>query len=546
MPTTFTAPAATPESSVDAELPIETSAPMMTSSNLQTTKVQHEDDLPKETHKSTNDPTSDPGSSNIASSSAKDIQEPTLAAPKPDHNTQADHSEGVAAIASMLLSQGAQASGVGSEQAVSATDPTNGVPEATSVAIELHTDTQAASQSVAAIASMLLSQGAQTSDASGEQLVSIEAGQEPTTGQRLNGGIETESSDLSVETSTVNHGTMATSATGGVIAGSTSVAHADPLLDSSSGRSSVAKGVQSGSTNVGVLPSVIGADIMPGGTVATTDPHAIGIEDATALFTLDPLEHIPTTGASVVVAGETLTAVQSGADVLIAGTQLTVGQVATIANTRISVAKDGIVIGSSTASFHELLGSTGNDIHTTTAGDTEPFTSDIAHQTHAAGRLIKTLSEGGPAATIHGQVVTNGPDGVSLIDPAGTAISISAMGSAYPVIIIDGTTYTASAVSGDPSAVILQAQTSSIHDLDGTTADQNPPTISTQTSIAGSSSKASDGTSESASFTSDGGSDSAQQGTAAPVEESFASDFRHASWSPLALVVVLLSALSYI
>jgi hypothetical protein len=179
-----------------------------------------------------------------------------------------------------------------------------------------------------------------------------------------------------------------------------------------------------------------------------------------------------TVGADIIINGETMTALKAGADIDLAWQLLTMGQVTTILGSRISVASDGVVVGTSTAAFHDMGGSTATAGAAVTMHGTVYSASTLVGQPDAVLLAGQTLLEGGNAVTINGQVITNGPNGVSAVEPTSSATVTSANGPAETVLTIDGTAYTASPIPGKSGAFVLQGQTLSVGGSDATIADQ--------------------------------------------------------------------------
>lgn len=598
MPSTFTAPAATPQSSVDSGLPVETSALKTTSARPQVTESRHTENTSHGTHKSnvqgpSDDSTMDTKSVVDPTSSTNNLQKHTTTATGPDANTGAEHSNGVSLIASMLFSQSTRASDSNVPQALSTSGLANGTPHSTESVPDPGADTPAdSSKGAAAIASIFLSQGAQASSVSVEPAASTMADQDGPSAQTAHAGGDLQASKAAIEGQTTSGSS------------DDSIGNGDPGFTMGTATTNHANEVSSSAES----------SIRPHDIASVTDAQTTSVGDATVLFTLDNSDPTTITGAKLVIAAETLTAIQDGTHVFIAGTRLTVGQVTTIANTHISVANSVVVVGSSTASFHNIVDPAVEPGSKTTVDDIVHSNSGMVYQAHKTlspdltlskygsavtihGQVITngpsgisivsptrsiatvsatgladpmividsttykarsitgnanavvlqaqtpdpTLSQGGPAATIHGQVVTNGPSGLSMMDPAGTILLTSASGLADPVIVIDGATYQASPISGDLSAIVLQAQPSSSLDSDVTAAaDHSHPKGSKLDAAADPTAKASDSTSESAPLTSVRGSESSQQATAAPTEESSARGQKHGSWDfPMVLAVLL-------
>jgi len=251
-----------------------------------------------------------------------------------------------------------------------------------------------------------------------------------------------------------------------------------------------------------------------------------------------------TAGASAIINGEALTALRYGADVILAGRLLTLGQVTTISGSRISVASDGVVIGSSTAAFSAMDGTTANAGIAVAIDGTVYSASTITSQPNALLFAGQTLREGGTAATINGQVLTNGPNGISFVKP--TASAKSAAHLAETVIIIDGTAYTVTPVAGASGAVVLQGHTLYIGGSDMTIADHLITKGSNGISVASATSSSSAATSESPSSTEVSDSSTTQQSSSVPSDESAASVLSYGlGMNALSLVVLFAIAMSF-
>jgi hypothetical protein len=202
--------------------------------------------------------------------------------------------------------------------------------------------------------------------------------------------------------------------------------------------------------------------------------------------------------------------------------KLTLGQVTTIAGTRISVASNGVVVGSSTATFHELESSTANAGTAFTIDGKVYSASPVAGQPGVVLLDGQTLSRGGVAATVDGQMITNGPNGLSIIKPTASAAVTSATNLAENLLVIDGITYTATPVSGKPGVVVLQSHTLSVGGTAVMIADRLVTEGSNGISIVGSTSLSSDATSATPSSAEVAESSETQQGASTPSEESSA------------------------
>jgi hypothetical protein len=135
----------------------------------------------------------------------------------------------------------------------------------------------------------------------------------------------------------------------------------------------------------------------------------------------------------------------------------------------------------------------------------------------------QTLRQGGPAATIDGQVITNGLNGVSVIQPTASAELASATNSAETLLVIDGTTYTATPVSGESGVYVLQGQTLSVGGSAVTVAGHMITEGSNGISVVSSTSPSLDAKSKSPSSTEVSGASATEESASTSSEESSAS-----------------------
>lgn len=216
-----------------------------------------------------------------------------------------------------------------------------------------------------------------------------------------------------------------------------------------------------GTLNINGVPAAVGDMITTNGDVLTIGTHAIKAQGTTVGLPNERPE-AATAGADVNIAHGKITLLKDGDGVLIAGTKLTPGQVTTIAGTRISIASNGVVVGYSTATFHELVGSTASAGTAITIDGKVYSASTMSGQPDVVLLAGQTLREGGPAVTIDGQVITNGPNGISIVKPTAPATITSATNLADNVLVIDDTTYTATPVPGKSGVVVLEGKTLSV------------------------------------------------------------------------------------
>ncbi|KAI9686756.1 MAG: hypothetical protein M1822_002815 [Bathelium mastoideum] len=136
----------------------------------------------------------------------------------------------------------------------------------------------------------------------------------------------------------------------------------------------------------------------------------------------------PTTSAAIITIGsETHTVASGGALILSSATLVPGGPAATVAGQIVSVASDGVAVGSSTASYLQPLAGASQ------AQPTAVVTIGSQAHTIAAGGSLDlgsaTLVEGGSIATVSGQIVSVAPQGV-IVGSKTVAYSASPMASA--------------------------------------------------------------------------------------------------------------------
>jgi hypothetical protein len=470
-----------------------------------------------------------------------------------DAGTQPEPSKGVAAIVSMLLPQDSQVSEI--------TDyPTSQIGHGIVITAGSEVHTALNSQGSLVLDGTPLASG-QASIISG-QTISAEsgtvfvngipqqpsvlkrpstvhgtftvAGQAHTAVQQTSGVVEIDGESYTYGAVTTVGGSRLTVASEGLVVGTAVIPYAELPAKNSQGAVATINGhtynfeSQSGSIRINGVPASVGDKITTNGEVLTVGSHAIIVGGTTiSLAGGQPVNPTATANANIVVAGETITAVKGGNDVVVAGTKLTVGQIATIAGTRVSVASDGIVVGSSTATFSPVGSFTAKGGNAVTVDGTIYLASTMAGHSDAVLIAGQTLSNGGPAATVHGQVITKGLNGVSVVDPSEAATGSSSHDQAESVVTIDGTAYTAVPIPGRSGAVVLQGQTLSIGGSAVTVADHLITEGSNGVSVAVSTSSISDGDPKSIASKNVAGSSTAQQIPTGSSEESSASNLKH-------------------
>lgn len=288
-------------------------------------------------------------------------------------------------------------------------------------------------------------------------------------------------------------------------------------------------------------PASAGDKITINGDVLTIGSHEIGFQGTT--ITLPdgrPKVATATAGVNMIIGQETIEALKDGSDVLIAGNRLTQGQITTMAGTRLSVASNGVVVGSSTAEFHPMDGASANAGTAITIDGTVYSASTMAGQPHVAFLAGQTLWEGGSAVTIDGQVITNGPDGVSIVKPTAPATVPSATLSAEDSLVIDGAIYTATPVSGKSGVVVLQGQTLSVGRPAVTIAGHSITEGSNGLSVVGFTSMSSDAKSKPPSSTKASESPANTDSESTPSEESSTSIRNYGSGNNAMGLIILL------
>jgi hypothetical protein len=481
--------------------------------------------------------------------------------------TQPEPSKGVSAIVSMFLPQGSQAFGIVDDPHKGPEDldptPQKGQGIVVTAGSEVHT--VLSSQGSIVFDGTLLANGKATAVAG--QTISVEsgtvilngvpqlpsnlestphgiftiAGQGHTAVQQTNGVVEIDGESYTLGAVTAVDGSKVTVASEGLIVGATTIPYAELPAKNAQGAVFTVNGHtydvdnQSGPVRINGVPASVGDKITTNGEVLTVGAHAINVGGTTiSLAGARPVDPTATAAAKIIIAEETMTAVKDGNDVVVAGTTLTLGQIATIAGTRISVASDGIVVGSSTARFSQVDSFTAKNDGAVTVDGTIYLASTISHHSDAVLIAGQTLFNGGPAATVHGQVITKGSNGISVVDPT---TGSSSHGQAESVVTIDGTAYTAVPVPGRSGAVVLQGQTLSIGGSAVTVSGHLFTEGSSGIAVASSTSSPSDGTSGSIASKNIAGSSATEQSPTASSEESSALNRRHG------LAVTLLGAM---
>lgn len=393
------------------------------------------------------------------------------------------------------------------------------------------------------------------------------AGEQHTAVRQANGVVEIDGESYAIGAVATVDGSPVTFIPEGLIVGPTLVPFAESPASNKQGAVFSFNGhtysvdSQSGSLLVNGAPASVGQKITTNGDVFTVGSHAINVEGTTIPFAGgQPAEPTPTAYADIVISGKTIAALKDGDHVLLSGTTLTMGQVTTISGTQVSVASNRIVVGSSTAAFHQVASSSAKASDAVTVDGTVYPVSTMADPSDAviAGN---TLSRGGPAATIHGQVITKGSDGVSVVDSRASPTTDAAVHGLDSVVIIDGTAYTATPVSGKSGAVALKGETLSIGGPGATIAGHYitqgrggisivDPTSSASSSISTSSasgsisgSTASSSSSGSSSSTDPAESSMVQESSMVPSDESSAASLEYGSGATrvwMALTVLLL------
>ena len=192
----------------------------------------------------------------------------------------------------------------------------------------------------------------------------------------------------------------------------------------------------------------VSRQVSPGGTNGQQAPPQVGGQQA----------FVGQSGVVFSAGSQAYTAVQNGDAILVAGSSLSVGGSAVTINSKvISMATSGLVVGQDTVAFSSIS----PDPSSGKQGIVIPGGSLTAFQSN--GKIIigsSTLSVGGLAATINGQVISAASSGLVL---AGSTIPLSAVKTlpspAKAVVTLGNQVYTA--VSG--SIVTLRSVSLSLY-----------------------------------------------------------------------------------
>jgi len=579
--------AATPQPIVDSGLPVETSPPITTPAKPSTTQSKHKQDS---THPSSTTGSHDleneissiaPAVKGTKLESADDTMAPV--ATKTIANGHSAPWDGVAAVVSMFLPKGSRLPNAAEGHGLPPKDPTSAINHGVVISAGSTIHTALSNQGSVFLDGTPLVDG-QATIISG-QTISAKSGtvfvnsvpqqpsmleQRPTlrgpstvAGQGHGGSHQI---DTIIQADGENSNLGVVTAVDGSIAAESQGAKDDAAESPNQGKHDTVFTVnghtysaesKSGLLYVNDAPASVGDKITINGDVLTIGPYAINFQGTTIAV---PYGHpamatataTAAAGADIVIAQEKVTALKDGVDVLIAGTKLTLGQVTTIAGTRVSVASNGVLVGtrtavfhdlystSDTAAFHEMDGSAANTGTAIILDGTVYSVSTMAGQPDAVLLADQILLVGGTAATINGQVITNGPNGLSIVKPTASATVISATNLAGTLLIIDGTTYTATPIPGKSGAVVLQGQTLFIGGPAVTIANHLITEASNGISVVGSTSLSSNITSKSPSSTEVSQSSTRQESASTPSEESSASVRSHGGGSHVLSFVILL------
>lgn len=629
--TTTKSPEADPKPTVDSGLPTKTSPPVTSNPKPQTEQSDHTTQPKASTLDPKHDPTAGPDSTRPEGSSADEVQDP--AATRSHADTQLGSSEGVAAILSMLLTKGNTATD-SAPQVTPESDPEShgGQGAAIIVGSDVHTvltsqgkvaidgttlaDGQATvidGQTISAISGTSIVNGALQPDPPIKQAptplgVLTVAGQEHSVIQDANGNVQIDGESFTVGAVTAVDGTKVTVASEGVLLGATVIPYAQPPDQGVQGAIFTVNGhaytveQQSGSIRINGAPASTGDVVTINGDVLTIGSNVISVESTTIPLTGGQTAETPaSTAANIVIASKTMSAVKDGDDVLVDGTRLTLGQVATLAGTKVSIASDEIVVGTSTASFYETGGSMAglNDFvtidgqvysasklpgqsgaalladHTLSQGGSaatidgevvtygshgfstieSPASVTVNDKVYTATPLPglsdavllagHTLSRGGPAATIDSEVISYGSHGISVVASAGSATATPTYDPVESIITIDGTAYTATPVQGRSGVVVLDGQTLSVGGSGVTIASHLVTKGSNGISLVDGTMSASDGAGStrptSTIDTAESYTSAAQQSSATPDKESSGSYKVACGFDLLALTVAMTS-----
>jgi hypothetical protein len=155
-------------------------------------------------------------------------------------------------------------------------------------------------------------------------------------------------------------------------------------------------------------------------------------------------------GLVVSVSSEVHAVLASQGGIVIDETRLADGQTTVIsgaiAGTELSVVGDGIVVGSSTATVHEARSSATKFGTAVTVNGDVYLASALPEQNNVMLVDGHTLSTDGAAATIHGQVIAYGSEGLSIL-------------SSIASVTVDSEMYSASALPDQNDAMIVDGHT---------------------------------------------------------------------------------------
>lgn len=173
-------------------------------------------------------------------------------------------------------------------------------------------------------------------------------------------------------------------------------------------------------------------------------------------------------GVIVTLADGRITATQADDHFVFGSTTITPGEILTVSDTKLSVNSGGIVVGGSTFAASALPTPTATrTAYVIASGSFTLFATSIEDNSEAVQVGSATLSLGGPAVTVSGQVLTKASSGVVLVEPEHTYVSGS---TAIPSVVDErpaeevvlaagGHTVTALVLTGDHTAFVIGGKT---------------------------------------------------------------------------------------
>lgn len=198
-------------------------------------------------------------------------------------------------------------------------------------------------------------------------------------------------------------------------------------------------------------------------------------------LTTDPtksIEFTPTSGVVLSIKSVVKTIIYTSDYYVLGSETVSVGQATTISGEEVSADVSGLVLGSQTAAISTLHAEDPGSKPSVLQANGFTITVSAVHPTSGDPRVVvvehTTISEGGPAATIRGHVVSQGPNGLVMQGSQTISFSeislptiVSGDSDDESVMAAGSLTVTASALTGYHSGVVI----------DGTTLSQDGPFI---------------------------------------------------------------------